>query len=306
MNILFLGTPKSAIPILEKIAKSKHNLIGVVTQLPKPKGRHKIITNSDVSIYCLEKSIKVFESDNISVTFEKYLSKLDIDLAIVVAFGQIIPNSLLNKFRFGWINLHYSLLPQLKGAAPVQWAILNNQSETGFTWFQIDQGLDSGEILYQEKLSINGENYFELMDKLNDLAVNNLEKFLNELEDNKIEKRIQTGESSWAPKLKEEDYRINWNQDFDNVVSKIRASNEYYCSWSEFRNNKIKLNSYLEISDLTNEPGQIIIQDKKVIVGTGTKSIVLGEVTPEGKKKMQAFDWINGIQIKDNLFFNQN
>ncbi len=303
MNILFLGTPKSAIPILEKLTQSKHHLIAAVTQKAKPKGRNKVITKTDVASYCLENTINVYETDDINETYEKFLSKLDIDLALVVAFGQIIPSSLLNKFRFGWINLHYSLLPDLKGAAPIQWAILNNQNETGYTWFQIDQGLDSGEILFQEKLSIKGETYPELMNKINTLAVNKLDEFLLDLENERIVKRKQTGKSSWAPKLQEKDLKINWNEDYIKTTSIIRISNEYQCSWTCLENEKIKINSYEEISELALQPGEISIQKKKVLVGTGTKSIVLGEVTPQGKKKMLAFDWINGIQNKDNLLF---
>ena len=223
MKILFLGSPKSAIPILEKIKDSQHQLVGVVTQSAKPKGRDKKLTKTDIALYCLKENLKLFESDNLSKLFDEDLKDLKFDIAVVVAFGQLIPVELLAIPKFGWINLHYSLLPKLRGAAPVQWSILNNEVETGITWFQIDKGLDTGPILLQKKLELNDFDYETLMNKLNDLATMDLEAFLNDIENEKIDKKVQVGEVSYAPKISEIDLKIDWRLSREKIISIINT-----------------------------------------------------------------------------------
>lgn len=303
MKILFFGSPKSAIPILESIIDSNHELVGVITQTAKPKGRDKKLTKTDVANYCIEKNINCHETDNLDNLFQNELKEIDFDIAIVVAFGQIVPSLLLDKPRFGWINLHYSLLPKLRGAAPVQWSILNGDFETGITWFQINEGLDTGPILLQKKIQFNDLNYEELITKLNDLATKDLDKFFNDIENGKIQKKEQYGEISYAPKLSELDMKIDWSSSVEKIKSRIKTNNEYLSAWSVFQGDKIKILSYLGTGNENLIPGQIEIKSKSVFVGSATNPLILGEVIPQGKKRMAALDWLNGVQIKENLNF---
>lgn len=303
MKILFLGSPKSAIPILEKIKDSQHQLVGVVTQSAKPKGRDKKLTKTDIALYCLKENLKLFESDNLSKLFDEDLKDLKFDIAVVVAFGQLIPVELLAIPKFGWINLHYSLLPKLRGAAPVQWSILNNEVETGITWFQIDKGLDTGPILLQKKLELNDFDYETLMNKLNDLATMDLEAFLNDIENEKIDKKVQVGEVSYAPKISEIDLKIDWRLSREKIIAIIKTSNDYLSAWTIFQGNKVKILNYSGLGSENINPGHIELKSKSVYVGTASLPLVLGEVIPQGKKRMLAIDWLNGVQVKENLHF---
>jgi len=303
MKIIFFGSPKSAIPILEKISNSRHELVAVVTQNAKPKGREKKLTKTDIAQYCIEKKIKIFESNNISDLFENELKNLEFDLAVVVAFGQLVPAELLALPKHGWINLHYSLLPELRGAAPVQWTILNDLKEAGITWFQLDQGLDTGPILLQKKIDSNDLDYEKLMHALNELAVINLDKFLDDIENNKIQKIEQTGDVTYAPKLNEKDLKIDWNSSCNKIILKIKTGNDFLAAWSVFRGDKIKILSFQGLGNESLPPGEIKIQSKTVLVGTESEPLVLGEVIPQGKKRMQALDWLNGVQLRESLKF---
>ena len=303
MKILFLGSPKTAIPILEKIHKSKHDLVAVITQSAKPKGREKKLSKTDIAIYCHEKNIKTYESDDINQLFINEIKDLEFDLAIVVAYGQIIPSHILKKSKFGWINLHYSLLPEFRGAAPVQWAILKKVLETGITWFQIDEGLDTGPILKQKSIEIKDFDYSQLINKLNDLAIEDLEEFLNQIENGTIDKIVQKGDPSFAPKINEYDLKVDWHQNLENVKSKIKAGNEHLYAWTNFQGQKIKILNSLGSGEDYLDPGCIQKKSKTVFVGTTSKPLILGDVIPQGKKKMTASDWLNGIQNKENLKF---
>lgn len=303
MKIIFFGSPKSAIPILEKISNSRHELVAVVTQNAKPKGREKKLTKTDIAQYCIEKKIKIFESNNISDLFENELKNLEFDLAVVVAFGQLVPAELLALPKHGWINLHYSLLPELRGAAPVQWTILNDLKEAGITWFQLDQGLDTGPILLQKKIDSNELDYEKLIQALNELAVINLDKFLDDIENNKIQKIEQTGVVTYAPKLNEKDLKIDWNSSCNKIILKIKTGNDFLAAWSVFRGDKIKILSFQGLGNESLPPGEIEIQSKTVLVGTESEPLVLGEVIPQGKKRMRALDWLNGVQLRESLKF---
>lgn len=303
MKILFCGSPKSAIPILEKIKDSKHELIGVVTQSAKPKGRDKKLTKTDIALYCIDNNIGFFETESIKKLFDEKLKSLDFDIAVVVAFGQIIPSELLAKPKYGWINLHYSLLPNLRGAAPVQWAILNNESETGITWFQIDKSLDTGPILLQKKIKLNNHTHDELIAELNHLATEKLDVFLDEIEEERVQKKDQTGEISYAPKLTDKDLKIDWNQNLDKIKSVIRTGNVHLSAWTQMNGDKIKILNYRNSDSEKLPPGHIQLSSKSVHVGTNSVSLVLDEVIPQGKKRMPALDWFNGIQSKENLKF---
>jgi len=226
-------------------------------------------------------------------------------MAIVVAFGQILSKEVLNELKFGWINIHYSLLPKFRGAAPVQRAILKGERETGISFFAIEEGLDSGPIVksYPYTLSDTSTTDSVLQD-LNALATQKLEEIIAGIQNGSIEPVEQIGEIVLAPKINEMDLRIDWNDLSSEINRKVRAGNKRLSAWTTIADSKIKILSISERSlEDKIEHGQIKVINKIVNVGCKNGSLIINEVIPEGKKQMDAYSWINGFQDKSDLRF---
>ncbi|MDP4986182.1 MAG: methionyl-tRNA formyltransferase, partial [Candidatus Nanopelagicales bacterium] len=184
MKILFLGTPQSAVPILETLSNSDHQVVGVVSQPARKKGRGQDLTESEVSAYAKSNKLPIFTPEKITKEyFDKHLVELKADIAIVVAFGQILPQDILDKIKFGWVNIHFSVLPDLRGAAPIQRAIMQGKTDLGVTVFKIDEGLDTGpiisQILYKRESS---SNYQKTLHDLTEIAANNIVSIMKKYE----------------------------------------------------------------------------------------------------------------------------
>ena len=306
MKILFLGTPESAVPILEKLITTQHKVVGVITQPARKSGRGLDLKESAVAEFAKQNDLKVFSPEKIDKTyFAQNLKSLDADMAIVVAFGQILNKDILKELRFGWINIHYSLLPKFRGAAPVQRAILQGEKEIGISFFSIEEGLDSGPIInkYPYKLSDSATTDSVLQD-LNVLATQKIEEIITGIENGLLQPKEQTDEISTAPKLNESDLRINWNEIPLEISRKIRAGSKRLRAWTTIGETRIKILSMKENSiEEKIDEGQIKVINKFVYVGCKNGSLILNEVIPEGKKQMDAFSWINGFQDKSNLKF---
>jgi methionyl-tRNA formyltransferase len=226
-------------------------------------------------------------------------------MAIVVAFGQILSKEVLNELKFGWINIHYSLLPKFRGAAPVQRAILKGEKEIGISFFAIEEGLDSGPIVksYPYTLSDTSTTDSVLQD-LNALATQKLEEILTGIQNGSIEPVEQIGEIVLAPKINEMDLRIDWNDLSSEINKKVRAGNKRLSAWTTIADSKIKILSISEsILEDKIDHGQIKVINKNVNVGCKNGSLIINEVIPEGKKQMDAYSWINGFQDKSDLRF---
>ena len=306
MKILFLGTPDSAAPILKKLITSQHQVVGVITQPARKSGRGLDLKESAVAEFAKQKSLKVFSPEKIDKEyFDQNLRPLDADMAIVVAFGQILSKEVLNELKFGWINIHYSLLPKFRGAAPVQRAILKGEKETGISFFAIEEGLDSGPIVksYPYTLSDTSTTDSVLQD-LNALATQKLEEILTGIQNGSIEPVEQIGEIVLAPKINEMDLRIDWNDLSSEINKKVRAGNKRLSAWTTIADSKIKILSISEsILEDKIDHGQIKVINKNVNVGCKNGSLIINEVIPEGKKQMDAYSWINGFQDKSDLRF---
>jgi methionyl-tRNA formyltransferase len=226
-------------------------------------------------------------------------------MAIVVAFGQILSKEVLNELKFGWINIHYSLLPKFRGAAPVQRAILIGEKETGISFFAIEEGLDTGSIIksYPYQLS-DSATTDSVLQELNVMATQKIEEIITGIQNGSFEPVKQSGEVSTAPKLNEMDLRIDWNELSSEINRKVRAGNKRLSAWTTIADSKIKI---LSISESTLEEkidhGQIRVINKIVNVGCKNGSLIINEVIPEGKKQMDAYSWINGFQDKSDLRF---
>lgn len=306
MKILFLGTPLSAVPILQTLIDSHHIVVGVVSQPPNKKGRGQDFLDSDVAKFANDKQIQVFTPEKISSSyFDEKLLALQADIAIVVAYGQILPEDLLARLKYGWLNIHFSLLPKYRGAAPVQRQIIQGDRNCGVTFFKIDTGLDTGNIFAQyEYLLTEDINYEKALEDLTAVASKNIVNIVDKIESNSIQSKIQSGSPSYAHKIVEEDFRIQWVNDTFEIRNLVNAGSKNLSAWTIFKGNKIKIKSVqIPAADISLPFGAIKVVEKNVLVGCNDGIIILDQIVPEGKKQMDAFSWMNGIQDKNDLKF---
>jgi len=306
MKILFLGTPDSAVPILKKLITTNHEVVGVVTQPARKSGRGLDVKQSAVAEFANQNGLKIFSPEKIDKEyFEHNLKSLNADIAIVVAFGQILKKDVLSELKFGWVNIHYSLLPKYRGAAPVQRSILQGEREIGVSFFQIEEGLDSGPIIKSYRYDLTDSATTDsVLDDLNDLATQKVEEILTGIQNGSFETQKQTGEITTAPKLNEIDLRIDWSEESSVISRRVRAGTKRLSSWTVIEDTKVKILSMSSSSlEVKLTQGQIEVINKTVNVGCKNGSVIINKVIPEGKKEMDALSWINGFQDKSDLKF---
>ncbi|OFZ67829.1 MAG: methionyl-tRNA formyltransferase, partial [Bdellovibrionales bacterium RIFOXYB2_FULL_36_6] len=226
MNIIFMGTPDFAVPTLEGLINSNHKIIAVFTQPDRPKGRGREVVPSPVKVKADANNIPVLQPEKVKEPdFIKKISEYNPDCIVVVAFGQILPKDILNLPRYGCINLHASLLPKYRGAAPINWALIKGETKTGVTSMFMEEGMDTGDILIQREIEIKeDDNAGTLHDKLSQIGNNVILETLDKLERGII-KRIKQDSSvaTYASKIKKEDCIIDWNAGAEDIVNKIRG-----------------------------------------------------------------------------------
>ena len=306
MKLLFLGTPETAVPILQTLIGSKHQVVGVISQPARKKGRGLIEEDSAVTIFAKENNIPVFTPEKFDKDFfDEKISGLGAQAGIVVAFGQIIAKDLIDVLKHGFINIHYSKLPKFRGAAPVQRSIMNGEKSSAVTFFRIDEGLDTGKILKSISYEID-ENISsdEMLDEMNELASSEISKLIEDLADGKIKFLDQVGESSVANKLNEDDMKIDWSRSAKTIKDLIRSGTGNLNAWTTFKGKKIKIKSCTSPDLGVNvSSGNIAVKNKEVYVGCADGCLVLDQIIPEGKNLMTAFSWTNGLQDKNNIKF---
>ena len=308
MKIIFFGTPDFAVASLEAINQSNHEIVGVVTSVDKPAGRGKKLQSSSVKKYAEEHNLLLHQPENLKdESFISSLSQLEADLFVVVAF-RMMPRIVWSMPKMGTFNLHASLLPQYRGAAPINWAIINGESYTGVTTFLIDDKIDTGNILMYEKTEINPiDNAGSLHDKLMLLGKDLVLKTIDNLQNNSLEptKQITDGiELKLAPKLTKANTKIDWNESGNVIVNKIKGLSPYPSSWCKIQFAEKTLNFKLfdaSLSDLKIPAGHMIIKGKNCYVGTNSNAIKLLEVQVEGKKRTSSIDFINGHKQFENI-----
>ena len=308
MKIVFFGTPDFAVASLEAINQSNHEIVGVVTSVDKPAGRGKKLQSSSVKKYAEEHNLLLHQPENLKdESFISSLSQLEADLFVVVAF-RMMPKMVWSMPKMGTFNLHASLLPQYRGAAPINWAIINGESYTGVTTFLIDDKIDTGNILMYEKTEINPiDNAGSLHDKLMLLGKDLVLKTIDNLQNNSLEptKQITDGiELKLAPKLTKANTKIDWNESGNVIVNKIKGLSPYPSSWCKIQFAEKTLNFKLfdaSLSDLKIPAGHMIIKGKNCYVGTDSNAIKLLEVQVEGKKRTSSIDFINGHKQFENI-----
>lgn len=307
MRVVFMGTPDFAVPCLQKLIDLGHNVTGVFTQPDKPQGRKMIMTPPPVKVLAMENGIKVYQPSKMrDGTALEMLREADPELCIVVAYGKILPKEILEYPQYGCINIHASLLPKLRGAAPIQWSIINGFDKTGVTSMQMDEGLDTGDMLIMREIQI-GENMTagELHDDLSLLGASVLEETIDALLNNKLEPETQNhDEFTYAPMLSKELSPIDWNLSAKEVHNKIRGLSPWPSANAKLGGKTVKIH-LSTLSDLKGKAaGQIVETGKKLVVCCGDMNCIeILNLQAEGKKAMPAIDFMRGNQINTGDFF---
>lgn len=300
LKIIFMGTPKFAVPTLEALHKSEHLLVSTYSQNPKKSNRGQKINISEIQQFAENLKLEVRTPEKLDDKELEYIKKINPDLVLVVAYGKIIPKQFLDIPKYGFINIHASLLPKWRGAAPIQRSIMQGEEETGITIMKINEKLDSGPILKSFSLKILPEDTFgDLQNKLSELAGNSIIPSINLIISGaKFNEQIHA-EATNAEKIKKEEGKINWNDASKNIINKIRALNPSPGSFFEFKKIRYKI-WRAELSLKTGKPGEVV--DDKLTVATQDCAISIKEIQREGKKKLSTKEFLIGNQIPAGSF----
>ena len=295
-KIIFFGTPEFALPILRKINNSKHEILTVYTQPPKKSLRGQKLNKTVIHEYSEKISLNVRIPEDLGKE-ENFLKKINFDLGIVVAFGKLIPKKILHLSKHGFINIHASLLPKYRGAAPIQRSLINRDKETGISFMKIIEKLDAGPVCKKYKIKINeNENYNSLLTRLSSLGEDNVIEIIEKIIENKIEFVDQNeNEVTYAKKIKKIDGKIDWNESAELIQAKINALNPNPGGWFVFNNERYKI-LRADISLRHGQPGEVINED--FIIGCGNKSLKILEIQRQGKKPQNFKQFLLGSKIK--------
>ena len=330
MRIVFMGTPDFALKSLEALYNTKNEIVGVVTNPDKPKGRGMKNVASPVKEFALEKNLKLFQPIKVrnNEEFINEIKSLNPDLLCVVAYGKILPKEVLDIPMYGAINVHGSLLPKYRGAAPIQWAVLNGDKETGITTMFMDEGMDTGDMILKEKVQIgDDETTGELWSRLSDIGgelliqtVNKIEEISKSIESKskeeiKQELKIKIGaekqgnDFTLAPMLDKEMALIDWNKSAIEIKNLVRGLNPIMGAYTFLDGKKIKIWKVQTVENMPVEEnlqnGKIIVADNKkgLLVKTGDGIIEVLEVQGENSKKMDSKSFLNGNKITEGAIF---
>ena len=305
-RILFMGTPDFAEVSLKKLIDEKFNVVGVVTQPDKPKGRGHKLVFPPVKETALANNLPVFQPEKLkNGELKEVLDELKPEIIIVVAYGKILPEYVLDYPEYGCINVHGSLLPKYRGAAPIQWAVIDGEETTGVTTMLMDKGLDTGDMLLTVETKIGeNETSAELFDRLSVMGAELLVKTITEL--NSITPKKQNeDEATYASIIKKEMAEIDWSKSSKEVLNLVRGMNSWPMAYTFYNNEAVKIISALPCEEKETTPGEIKGLDKgkglKVSCGDGT--IYVKEVQFAGKKRMDIEDYLRGNEIQTGGFF---
>lgn len=306
MRVVFAGTPDVALPSLEAIAASRHELVAVITRPDAPTGRGRKLVASPVAEWAAGHGIETLQPERAGdPEFLDRLRELRPDCCPVVAYGALLPQSALDVPEHGWVNLHFSVLPAWRGAAPVQHALLAGDDVTGATTFRIVKDLDAGPVFGVLTETVRPtDTSGDLLARLADVGSTLLVDTLDHIEDGDIEARPQPADSTtYAVKIEVDDAHVRWAEPAELVDRRIRAYTPDPGAWTTLDGTRIKLGPVREISDDTLEPGEIRAEKHAVHVGTATADVELGTIQARGKKPMPAADWARGVRPEAGATF---
>ena len=292
-----MGTPKFAVPILEVINNSVHEVVAVYSQPAKKAKRGQKIVVSEVEEKSKNLSLNLRTPVQLDKNEYSYLKDINPDIVVVVAYGKIIPKIFLDIPKFGFINLHASLLPKWRGAAPIQRAIMNCDKETGISYMKIKEDLDSGPYMFQVKTLINEDtNYKQLNEKLSNIGAKSIIKCLNLIFDNKAKFINQDNSKvTYAEKIKKSEAKIIWSETANKIVAKINGLNPFPGAWFEYENSRFKIIKAKIIKQNSEVPGKVL--NDKLLVSCGENAIKILEIQKEGKSILKIDDFLSGNKI---------
>ncbi len=302
MRVVFMGTPDFAVPCLEKLIEYGCEVVGVFTQPDKPVGRKRIITPPAVKVCALEHGIDVYQPEKMrDGTALEIINGLKPDLIVVVAYGKILPKEILESAPLGCINIHGSLLPKLRGAAPIQWSVINGDEYSGVTSMMMNEGLDTGDMLVERKVKIEfTETSGELYDRLSFVGAEVLEETLKKVEDGTIIRTPQNDEkSTYAPLLSKEISNIDWNESALAVYNKIRGLNPWPVAVTYIDGIKYKVYESEYVENVNGQPGEIVENKKKLLIACGDgNGVSIKTIQPDGKKQMDVVSFLAGNKLE--------
>jgi len=299
MKIIFFGTPDFALLPLKKIYNSKHQVIAVVTAPDKERGRGRRISFTPVKTFALEHNLPLLQPENLNESdFINKLKSFNADLFVIVAF-RILPETVFTIPPKGSFNLHASLLPMYRGAAPIQWALINGEKQTGVTTFFLEKKVDTGNIIYQQKINIGDEdNFGTLHDKLSIIGAEAVLKTIDIIEkDNITLLKQDESKISFAPKITKDICRINWNKPADEINNLIRGLSPYPGAFFEYKGKNYKL--FKALPDLSKQDitGNIVQSKNELKIGCGKGILSILEIQPEGRKRMKINEFLRGNSL---------
>ena len=306
MRIVFFGTPEFAVPSLSMLLDSGEEVSAVVTQTDKRRGRDRLATAPPVKELALGSGIRTLQPRNIrDAEFFLELESIAPDLIVVVAYGKILPSQVLAIPPHGCINVHASLLPQYRGAAPIQWAILNGEKKTGITTMLMDEGLDTGPLLLQEETDIAADDTAETLSKrLAALGASVLMKTIGKIKEGRLVPVPQAGVPSYAPPLKKEDGRLVWKNSAEEIRDFVRGMYPWPCAYCSLNRERIKITRVAAL-DGSGMPGRIEKAKGELIVGSGKGLVSILELQPEGRRLMTASEFLQGRKLQEGVFFDE-
>jgi methionyl-tRNA formyltransferase len=319
MRVIFCGTPVFAVPALKDLlAQPDFQIVAAITQPDRPRGRGQEISLAPVKQAALSAGIPVHQPEKIrGPEAQELLQKLAPDAIVIIAYGQIIPGRLLGIPKLGWINLHASLLPKYRGAAPINWAIVNGETKTGVTTMRIDAGMDTGEILLQRELNIGPlETAPELAARMSELGAPLMAETLRGLASGKIVPRAQSNEqASSAPMLKKEDGKIDWSRSAQDIFNRIRGFTPWPGAYTSFRGQACHIWGEPASNDSGEQspqpgngsnPGTLFVRGNQLLVSCGAATFLrVLSVKLEGRKQVSAAEFVNGARLLQGEQFGQ-
>jgi len=296
------ATAEVAIPTLDWLLNSKHQLIRVITTPDSKAGRGKVLTPSPVAMWADTNNLEVLKPDSGE---EMKFAFQDVDIVLAIAYGRILSSEILNIPKYGFLNLHFSLLPAYRGAAPVQRSILNGEVTTGVTIFQIDENLDTGPIYLQKEFKIpeNSTSEQVLLD-LSNLGASSFDAVLEMITQGVAPTSQSTTGVSFAPKITKEEAKIDWRLPAKKITEAIRAFTPNPGAWTSHKGASLKITCAIEeVAELKLDPGKLSVVGNRLLIGTATNSVEVIRIIPAGKKEMNASDWINGARLSEGEIF---
>jgi methionyl-tRNA formyltransferase len=305
MRVLFAGTPAVAVPSLDALVNAGFDVVAVLTRPDAPIGRKRVLTPSPVAARAAELGIDIIRATRVDGDVTAQIAAAGPDVAAIVAYGGLIPRAALDVPRCGWINLHFSLLPAWRGAAPVQRSVIAGDDVTGAVTFLLEEGLDTGPVFGTLTEGVGQEDTAgALLERLSHSGAVLLAQTLSAVEAGQAAPQPQAGDVSLAPKLTLEDGRLDWNQPALAISRRARGVTPEPGAWTTLHGQRVKLEPVrLRPDNPGLAPGAVSLDGKSVLVGTGSHAVELTKIQPAGKKMMAAADWARGMASLESVVF---